>query len=525
MAIVNIDNLQMMGVLQDVPAHKLPPEALTSVKNVRFFDGAVHKIEGHVDMFGTLAIQPWCLFPWKVGSAFKFIYANSTAIYMHDGATETDITRTVGGAYAAGANPKWLGGVFQGIPVLNNTAFADVPQSWNGTTDMQDLPNWPASTYAKILRPFNEFLVAAHMQESAVELPYKLRWSNAAQPGSIPSTWVPAANNFAGDTPKLAATTDLIVDMMPLGSLNIIYKEDHVWKMQYVGRPSVFGFRQAFEDFGMLARNCALEFRKQHFVVAKGDFIVHNGETWNSVGTQRMRRSVFATMDNSNYVNTFVARNTPFNEIWVFFPEQGETYCNLAAIWNYENNTWTIREVPSVCAAQQGLDVSAASSTTFDASTGTFDTDIGIFDEFPYNPAQNQFILGDTETNKLYRADSTNQFNGSNFESSLERLSLPIAGKDRFGAPQINMNSVKMFNRIRPKMTGSGTVYWRFGTQDQPNGPVTWDDPQPYVIGSGDFIDFDRSGKMFCYKCYDAANQDWAVTGLELDMRVISQYG
>lgn len=526
MAIVNIDNLHVLGVNKDMPNHKLPPEALTVARNVRFFDGAVHKIAGEASMFGTLTIEPWTLLRWRVGASTKYIYANASAIYLHDGATETDITRTVGGAYAAGSSPIWTGGVFQGIPILNNNAFADVPQSWDGTSDMQNLPNWPASTYAKIVRPWNEFIVAAHMQESAVELPYKLRWSTAAVPGSVPSTWIAGATNYAGSTPKLAATGDYIVDMLPLGRVNMVYKEEHVWRMQYVGLPGIFAFEQQFDDFGLLSIDCAVAFRGQHLCVSKGDIIVHNGQSANSIASRRVKRNIFNVMDRTNYAKTHAVLNEPFNEIWIFYPETGETHPNIAAIWNYESDTWAFREVENVRAASPGLDISAASSSTFDSLTGTFDEQVGIFDQLPYNPSEQQLILADTSGKRVLRADTTNQFAGTNFTSTIERTSLPLAGQDRQGNPQINMNSFKMFNRIRPKMTGNGSVVtWRFGTQDQIDGAVTWDDPVSYTIGSDDFIDFDRSGKMLCYQCYDTANQTWGLTGLEVDMRVISHYG
>lgn len=525
MPIARIENLGSRGVNRDQPDWNLPPEVLSTVQNARFLDGAAHKIEGERDMFGALSIEPHVLIPWKVGANYYYVYANASAIYRHDGGTESDITRT-SGAYAAGSKPKWTGGVFQGILVLNNDAWADYPQSWDGTANMEDLPNWPANTYARILRPFDSFLIAIGIQDSGNDYDYLIMWSDAASPGSVPSSWSPAADNFAGDSPKLAATGDLPVDAFPLGNILFIYKEDTIYKMQYVGRPTVFQIRPAFGNFGLLSKNGVVAFKNQHLVLSKNDIIIHNGQSWNSVASRKVRRNIFSVMDNSNYDTSFAVLNHPYSEVWICYPEQGESYPSVAAIWNYETDTWSFRELPGVRCATPGLDTSAASGTTFDAVSGTFDDQTGIFDELPYNPAESQLILGSSANSKLYRADITNQFDGTNFKTQLERLALPVAGTDRHGQVKVDLNSYKMFNRIRPKMSGIGaTVKWYFGVQDTPNGTVSWEGPFNYTIGTDEFIDYDRPGHMLCWRVEDEANQDWALVGLEIELSIISQYG
>ena len=65
--------------------------------------------------------------------------------------------------------------------------------------------------------------------------------------------------------------------VLPLGDVNIVYKEDSIWSMAFEGGQSIFGFRQLFDDVGILGRHCAKSFNNKHFVVSEDDVYVHDG--------------------------------------------------------------------------------------------------------------------------------------------------------------------------------------------------------------------------------------------------------
>ena len=52
--VVPITGFDQVGVILDSPPVSLPPNALSDVRNVRFKDGAVRKMEGEVNLFPNL---------------------------------------------------------------------------------------------------------------------------------------------------------------------------------------------------------------------------------------------------------------------------------------------------------------------------------------------------------------------------------------------------------------------------------------------------------------------------------------
>jgi hypothetical protein len=290
---------------------------------------------------------------------------------------------TIATPYSGATYPLWNGGVFGGIPVMNHHGLVEPPQSWNSTnSSFQDLPNWPTSSpewFAKVVRPFGSFLVALYMQEDGDTYPTRLRWSDAADPGTVPTEWEPTATNLAGDR-SFSDTTDSLVDCLPLGDVNVIYKEETTHLMQFVGGTYVFSFRRAFTEFGALTQRCVKPAKGQHIVLTKGDVIAHNGSQWNSVISQKYRKSLFSALSADNYENAFLREYPEKNEIWVCIPENGTgvTSCTVAFIWNYFYNSWTIRELPGAAAIGLGItDLSGAVS--FEALSGTFDDREGAF--------------------------------------------------------------------------------------------------------------------------------------------------
>src|SRR5260370_34006103 len=81
-----------------------------------------------ISMYISSASQAW------------WLWASLLHIYVFDGVNDTDITRPVGGNYAAVDAKSWNGTIFQGTPILNNGV--DKPQFWatySAGQKMQDL--------------------------------------------------------------------------------------------------------------------------------------------------------------------------------------------------------------------------------------------------------------------------------------------------------------------------------------------------------------------------------------------------
>ena len=62
MPLVPITNVGQFGVNQDLPAHRLPANAWTDARGVRFYDNAVWKAMGQAAALGTPTVDPYYLY-------------------------------------------------------------------------------------------------------------------------------------------------------------------------------------------------------------------------------------------------------------------------------------------------------------------------------------------------------------------------------------------------------------------------------------------------------------------------------
>lgn len=522
---IQIDNVGTVGIVTDRPPHELPLNAWSGGNNVRFRDDAVERSEGETSVYSALTIDPYWMMPYADGVNIAWFYANATKIHRIIGATDLDVTRA-SGDYSGGTYPRWNGGVLGGVPIMNNDALADVPQSWDSATSkFVDLTNWPSTWKAKVIRPFKQFLVAMDMSESGTRYPTRVRWSSPADPGTVPVSWVPAATNLAGSVP-LSEETDFLVDALTLRDVLMVYKGSSTYIMQFSGGNAVFTFRKAFPDFGLLAQRCVKNFYGKHFLVSQGDAIIHDGQTPQSVMRSKNRRSLFALIDADNYENSFVVNYPERTEMWVCFPSTGSTYCDMAYVWNWTSNTWAFRELPDVAHIGLGI-IEVSSGAVINAYTATMDSYNDPFDQRTYNPSVFRLLMGKpagSGSRAFYQADVGYQFDTSDYASYVERSGLAfVSGVN--GTPTVDTQSLKFCQRVYPKIDADPgvTVTVRVGYQTVIDGPVTWQTTAEFDPSSDKWVDCRCLGVATAVQFRSSSGGRWRLSSYGLDVKSVGR--
>jgi hypothetical protein len=518
--IIPINNVGEHGVIVDRQPHELPANAWSFAQNMRFRDGFAEKFTGHVAPFGAPTVAPYWALPVETPTTFLWLYAGLLKVYAWDGATHTDITR-IAGNYGASADVNWTGDVLGGIPVINNGV--DDPQMWNPantSTKLILLSNWPASTKANALRAFKQYLVALDVTKAGTRYPQMVKWSHPAAPGTVPSSWDPADTTKDAGEYELKDTTDFCLDCFPLRDVNIIYKENTAHLMQFIGGLNIFRFARILGAAGALSRRCAAEYLAgRHVVFGDGDIYTHDGFNAQSLVTGRLRRRIYSAIDPTYYQRSFLVFNQLGREVWFCFPETGNTLPSLAAVWNYESNTWGFREIPLLAHAALGVVNPGGSSDQWDLAVGSWDSDTLVWDQRQYNPSQRSVLLEQPSGPALFQADQSSQFNAVNMTVILERqsLALPLVPE---GPP--DMAHVKQVSRLWPRITGTagGVVQVYVGAQMAVNQAPTYQAPQNYVIGTTQHIDALAVGRLLALKFVSSAALDWRIHGYEVDSYV-----
>ena len=504
MAIVRVDNCGL-GLNSDLTPEELGNGVWSLTENMRFNNGYAERFRGTAAVFTTPSITPYFLAPYATTSARFWVYAGLTAVFVDDGTTRTDITGT---APTGAIDNKWTGGSLNGVFVLNNGV--DKPMFWGGDTgvNLATLTGWDATHLCAALRPFKNFLIALDVTKGATRYPHMVKWSDIAVPGAIPTSWDATSPALDAGENDLAETSDLLVDCMPLGDVNIIYKERSMYAMSYVGAPYIFRFQRLPGESGMLARGCAVNTPLGHVVLTAGDVVVNNGTGVQSIANGAVRSYIFNNIDSTNYKRAFVTANPQKNEVWICFPFGSSETCNKAMVWNWIDKTWGVRTLTDVTYGAFGQINVGTSATTWAGDSESWETDATSWNENEYSPAESRLLMCHSTPLISLTDTGTTDF-GSTITATLERTGMTM------GDPY----SVKTIRCIYPRIDGvsGATVNVQVGSSMFPDSAPTWQTAQSFVIGTSIKVDSFASGRFLSVRFTNADYGAWRMKSFDVD--------
>jgi hypothetical protein len=530
---INVEQAGRYGIVRDPRPHALPEEAWSSGLNVRFRDGYAEKFSGQKEIYSSPPINPYFVLPTIDLLNQYWILAGTSAIYVHDGSTYTNLSRA--GGYNMTASGKWTGGYLAGLAFLNNPA--DHPQYWNLDTagDFADLPNWEVgeeTIRCRVMRPFLNQLIIGDVLVDSTRYPTLVKWSAVADPGTVPGSWdVSSTTEQTGQT-DLADTPGFVIDMAPMGRSNMVYKEDAVVAMTYVGRTFVYEFEWLSKIFGLFSQNCVVQQGSLLRQIAFGydDVVAVEGRNIRSILDTKNRRWLYNNIDVDNQYNSFVVSNEQQKETWVCFPANGDTWCTMAMVYDWTSESWGVRELPDLVHAASGVFDEGASPQVWDNQTTLlWDDALQLWDTREIRPSSRALIgAGNTETFPLlYQFDKTEQFDGlygtNSFEAKLERLALSVTITRR-GNVIRDFENRKLIKRIIPHVEGTGNMKIYVGGQETVDGPVTWDGPHVYEIGSKKDIEVWFSTLLPAFRFESDGNQMWKMSGFSFEQENVGKH-
>lgn len=503
------DGFGQGGVVYDIPAWELGESAWSDALNIRFRDGAAESQDGHTQVFGNPLGAMYRIHGVGDGAAFYWVYTGTNRVWATDGGVHADIS-SVSRSYSATDVVNWNGGAFQRHMILNTGNMP--PQAWipNLSGRLSDLPAWEAGLTADVIRPFRNYLFALRCTEAGTYNPRLLRHSNGATAGNLPTSWDYTDPDEDTGRVDFGQSTDVLIDAVPLRDLLVVYKETHTWAAQWTGGvDNPFEYRQVFNQVGALSQYCATPFEGQHFVLGTDDVVVHDLNGIQSILDKRARTWLFNQIDPTHYRRCFVAANHRDREMWVCFPEAGESWPTMALVWNWVHNTLGPRELGQPTPHIAFGVVSPNTGVTFDTDDGLFDGAAGSFDEQAYSPAQSSLLMADPTTPALLQVDASGTFAGAAFTKRITRSALP------FGELAV----LKRIMRVIPKIQGAigTTVNVSIGTRSNVEGVVSWSLPQVYTVGTSLWVDFRVTGRIIDIRFETTAAQTIRVHGFDIE--------
>ena len=517
MGTVSMGPAGAVGINTDLSPAELPPEAWSGGRNIQFASGAASSTSDTSVLVPVTPLQFNSAIPGPMTSSgyASWLLGGNTEVHAYIAGAMTEVTRAAGDYTGASTN-RWSGGALGGVTVINNGA--DVPQGWLVAAPSQlliDLPNWPSTTRAACIRPYKQFLVALDITKGATRYPTLVKWSHPADPGTFPVTWDEAdPTKDAGEYP-LSETSGHCIDCVPLRDTNLIYKQDSVWSMQYIGGMFVFKFTKVFGDFGVPNRDCVVEYQSgKHFVFTGNDLLIHDGQNVQSIATGRVRK-LLKTITVNQLRTAFVALNSTAQEVWFCYRQANDDMiaADTAIVYNWADGSIGFRTLPNYRFIANGrLDPPITGIQTWDNVTGTWGEHPEEWGEAVIVPAVIRMVgLGELTMEWLEAIP----YSSSVCWVERTYLGVPVkAGK----APDLSVQ--KFITRIWPRVVGTpgDVIRFRFGAADSVAKPIAWEQSQQYIIGVDEFLDCTLTGKMFAIRIESENVHQWTFNGMDAEL-------
>ena len=492
-------------MITDIAPEDLPPEAWTIGNNVRFIDNKVVSTMGYDSIYETALDTPQWLLPAE-SSTIMWAYPSTNKVYATNGVSHADITRTVGGDYIGTADDLWNGAMLGNIGILNNGI--DIPQVWINPglgAPLADLANWPASTSAKVMRSFKQFLIAGNVNKPGGQYPQMIKWSHPADPNAVPSSWDETdATKDAGEWNLLQSEGEILT-FAPLKDSFLIYKDDSVHYMRYIGGRFIFDFESMFDTMGALSQRSVKRTKRgdRHIVMGRTDILIHDGTSIESLLDDKMRRWYAGQLDPESYHRAFLVPYYDENEYWACFRSNSANgdYCDKALVINFQDGTITPHDVPDATHAGWDYIDPTVADSTYDAK------DVPI-DDVPGRIGQAGILSGTRRIiwlsgdDKFYLQDEGLSANGSNIDSYIQRTGIAIAGVDRNKMPKADASVVKHLTEVWPyaEVEGGEHILISVGAQQQVNGSIEWQGPFEFRPGEEESIQPDIEGRLLAIR-------------------------
>lgn len=446
------------------------------------------------------------------------ITLSGTTAYAHPDnsvVTPSGSTATSDNDYGANTTDRrWAHTNLNGLIVATNGH--DTPQMWplsGGVpaigTPFMELRNWPSGSKCKVIRSFRTFLVGLNWTRTNEE-PRLVKWSTEASFGSPPSTWSETDNTLDAGEYELSDTPGSIIDGLPLGDSFLIYKDDSIYVMNYIGTPYIFSFKLLSPTIGLLSKGALAEFEGGHFFMGNSDFYVCNGQNVTPLLSNKLRRTVYDELNGDNYQKCFVAADYVRNEMLACYPSGSSTVPNKALIWNWKTNTFSFRDLPDTSHINSGI-VEITAGATWDAATLYWDADSDPWGATNYDNVIKNIVFADVTNTKMFRDNKGNKKDTASMKSFIERTGYDL------GDP----SSVKLVTAVWPELevSGDNSVNVYIGRQMSTEEGVTWEGPIAFNPNTMSKVSCRVSGKWFGVKIESENDIDWKLHSVSFDVQ------
>lgn len=488
------------GHVLDIDPSELSPQVLSLARNVNMRKGFPSRIRGRRVAYTGVPMSPLHMLNFNLNSFNWWLLFGASQIYAAETNNAYDVS--IAGQSATSNPYQWSSTLLNGIPVFTNGL--NTPRYWTGDSadDALELPNWPANTTCKFIVAFRFHIFALDIDGPDGAFNNLIMWSDATEPGAVPQSWTPAADNEAGSA-FCADTQGACIAGSPLGTQLMIYKPGSIYAVEYAGQPpdNIFTVRPVNRSAGLIAPHALKTIGTAQAAVGNDDVIMTDGVNARSIADSRIKRALANSIDETNARNVFTVYDHNARELWVCVPETGNQFATIAHIWDERRDNWVTRDLVAAKYAAVGYVNDDVQSQVWDDDTGTWDSDFSTWNEAQQGGKQNVLL---SDSNGLYVEDVPDV---TAVDATIQRLDLA------FDDPE----QIKVTSRVYIEGSGAGlsSLWFRLGARNSTDAGIAWG---PYVQRQSGGREYETAGKFISIEINnDNDTQEWTVNKITIE--------
>lgn len=268
-------------------------------------------------------------------SVVKNFAGDATKLYLLDGTTWNDVTRSSGGAYAVPAEDRWEFAKFGSRVIAANGA--DVLQVYQLGVSSVFAALGGTPPVARHLCVANNFLVTGDASGNR----QRVQWSAIDDVTS----WTVSASTQA-DYQDLVGGVGPVQRIFGLEQGAVVFQSTGVWRMDYAGPPTVFNFTLVDPARGLIGPAAAAAIGPIVFFLAQDGFYAFDGQTSTPIGGEKVDRYFFNDLE-PDYLSRVTMEVDPRNKLlFVSYPGRDSTSGtpNKLLIFNWQIGRWSSGE-------------------------------------------------------------------------------------------------------------------------------------------------------------------------------------
>lgn len=398
---IRLDNLGQQGLITDIHPTQLPPNIVNVLENAICEEGSIEHCGGERKLI-DIAVKPKYHYVYTppTGTETYFVISDGYKLYGYglDGSFVDLLTGQGGNALGGAITFTTLNGILVCNSTTNGAWFVDLDIGQNELI-LQPLPGWGIDWRCQKIIAYKYYLIALGASiASGEQFPFYIRWSNSADPGSIPTTWDILASNDAGDN-MLADTDGKIITAIQVGNALWIVKEDAIYAANWVGGQYIFQFTKLTGNIGSRLILGATEFGNGIALLGMDDIYFFDGVSIKSLVANKIKKRLFNLVGPDKWRDAQIKSCYNRSRLLVAAPRTAaDDMLYDMLILNSYDQAWSHKLLYTGYGFDESfikpLPGEPESNVQWDAKVGTWDSTLeGSWNKGTYDPYEKQLIL------------------------------------------------------------------------------------------------------------------------------------